>query len=219
LRTAILIPVKQLSAAKQRLALCLSATERAELAAAMMADVFAAASQVSSTAGIFVVTSDEFASALAGRCGWQVLHEEQQTSESDSVDRASLELVARGFAAALRLPADIPLVQPADIEELIAAAPDKPGCVIVPSRDGTGTNALLRTPPHLFASHFGPGSFRLHLAAAAQRGAEIRVIRNPRLELDVDDEADFHTLLAAGLAAGQTQAWFEQRGVARHSSR
>ncbi len=49
-----------------------------------------------------------------------------------------------------------------------------PSVVIVPSHDGTGTNALLRSPPDLFPSHFGPESFALHLKEAETAWRESR---------------------------------------------
>jgi len=64
----------------------------------------------------------------------------------------------KAFEALLRLPIDIPLATARDIDALFANMQDAPATVIVPSRDGTGTNALLRSPPTLFRSHFGPGS-------------------------------------------------------------
>jgi 2-phospho-L-lactate guanylyltransferase len=86
--------------------------------------------------------------------------------------------------------------------------------VIVPSRDGTGTNAILRTPATLFPSHFGPGSFAKHQQEAQRVGAEIVVRRNARLEMDVDDEADLLALLRCDLRGTYTGQWLESSGVA-----
>ena len=91
--------------------------------------------------------------------GWELLREDRQISESFSVDFASIQCAKRGVTALLRLPLDVPLVQSNDIDELLALECAAPGLVIVPSRDGMGTNAILRTPPTLFPSHFGVGSF------------------------------------------------------------
>jgi 2-phospho-L-lactate guanylyltransferase len=84
---------------------------------------------------------------------------------------------------------------------------------IVPSRDGTGTNALLRTPPRLFASHFGEGSFAKHLAEAKRASAQIFLRRNFRLEMDVDDESDLHALLQYDLSATATGRWLQEAGL------
>jgi len=194
---AILIPVKDLAHAKQRLAGALPQDARTRLARAMLEDVFHAAAGVRSAAAVFVVSSDLGALAAARARGWQCLPEATQSSESDSVDAASRICSARGVTALLRLPIDIPLVRSEDIEALLAACPTAPGAVLVPSRSADGTNALLRTPPDLFPSHFGADSLRKHLDEARACGARVELLRNPRIELDVDDEDDLRALAAS----------------------
>jgi 2-phospho-L-lactate guanylyltransferase len=203
---AILIPVKDLSRAKQRLSPVLPQELRTRLARAMLADVFAAVAGVRSVGAVFVVSSDSGALAAARARGWGCLPETGQLSESHSVDVASRLCAARGVTALLRLPADLPLVGAADIEAVLSACPDRPGAVLVPSRDKTGTNALLRTPPDLFPSHFGPGSLARHLEEAGRYPAGARLLRVPRIELDVDDEADLEALVAADGIGKQTAA-------------
>jgi len=100
-----------------------------------------------------------------------------------------------------------------DIDELLATDCAAPALVIVPSRDGTGTNAILRTPPALFPSHFGTGSFAKHCGEAERAGAQILVRRNTRLETDVDDEADLRALAREDLRGTETGAWFERSGL------
>ena len=85
--------------------------------------------------------------------------------------------------------------------------------VIVPSRDGTGTNAILRTPPTLFPSHFGSGSFAKHCAEAQHAGAQIIIRRNTRLEMDVDDEADLRALAREDLRDAKTGEWLQRSGI------
>jgi 2-phospho-L-lactate guanylyltransferase len=210
---ALLIPVKDLRAAKQRLASLLSSQERFELAQAMMDDVFAAARGVRAAEGIFVVTSYDPAISRAERCGWTVLRESRQISESDSVDAASRECESRGVASLLRIPIDLPLISAGDIDEVFAAAEAPPCAVLVPSRDATGTNALLRARPTLFPSHFGAGSFAKHMAEAQAAGACVRKLRNPRLELDVDDPEDLSALAAAISPDTATGRWLERSGI------
>jgi 2-phospho-L-lactate guanylyltransferase len=112
----------------------------------------------------------------------------------------------------LRLPLDVPLAQSANIDELLAIDCAPPALVIVPSRDGTGTNAILRTPPALFPSRFGNGSFAKHCGEAKRAGAQIIVRRNARLEMDVDDEADLLALVQHDLSGTETGAWLERSG-------
>ena len=193
---ALLIPVKSLSHAKQRLAPCLTQAQRTALAEAMLADVFAAAAEVRGVDRVCVVSNYPRALNLAEEKGWMAIPEDTQVSESDSVDFGSRLCAEQGITSLLRLPIDIPLVQPRDIEALFAVGEAGAPVVMVSSRGGTGTNALLRTPPTLFPSHFGPESLAKHLAEARRRSVACRVVRNPRIELDIDDEEDLRTFLA-----------------------
>ena len=123
-----------------------------------------------------------------------ILEELTQNSESRSVDQACATLSRRGFKAVLRLPTDIPALRSRDIDQLLEA--DRAAStVLVPSRDGSGTNALLRNPPDAFPSHFGPGSLRLHLRAARQAGLSACVVEHHRLALDLDTPQDILAFL------------------------
>jgi 2-phospho-L-lactate guanylyltransferase len=210
---ALLLPIKDLRNAKQRLAGVLTPEERFTLAHAMLADTMRAVRGVLQAERIFVVTNYEPAMRAARENGWQILPEEQQVSESFSVDSASRQCQQCGITAVLRLPLDLPLVTSSDIDELLAVDCAAPAVVIVPSRDGTGTNAILRTPPALFPSHFGHGSFAKHCDEALRAGAQVHQRRNVRLEMDVDDEADLHELLQHDLSGTQTETWLHDSGV------
>jgi len=210
---ALLLPVKDLRNAKKRLAGVLTPQERYGLAQAMLADTIRAIQRVRNAERIFVITNYQPVLDVAEENGWEILREGRQISESDSVDAGSKICEERGVRALLRLPLDLPLIQPRDIDELLAIDCKSPAMTIVPSRDGTGTNALLRTPPTLFPSHFGEGSFAKHLAEAAHARAEVLIRRNPRLEMDVDDESDLRALLEHDLGATATGLWLRETGL------
>ena len=210
---ALLLPVKDLRNAKKRLETLLTPEERFGLAQAMLADTTRAVRAARGADKVFVITNYRPAMEIAEENGWEILCEERQISESDSVDAASRICERRGVRSLLRLPLDLPLLQPSDIDELLAIACPSPAMAIVPSRDGTGTNALWRTPPTLFPSHFGEGSFAKHLAEAEQTHAQILVRRNSRLEMDVDDESDLRALLGCDLRATATGRWLGESGL------
>jgi 2-phospho-L-lactate guanylyltransferase len=209
---ALLLPIKDLRQAKQRLAPFLNPEERFGLAEAMLADTIRAVRGVQRAEGIFVVTNYIPAIQAAKENGWELLHEDQQISESVSVDAASRHCEQCGVTALLRLPLDVPLVQASDIDELLTVECSAPALVIVPSRDGTGTNAILRMPPALFPSHFGTGSFAKHCGEAQRAEAHILIRRNARLEMDVDDESDLRALVRQDLRETETGAWLQRSG-------
>ena len=187
---AILIPVKAFARSKERLAPTYSQHERAQLAQAVCEDMFDVVAHVRGVDRVYVVSAEEHALDLARQLNWSIIRESEQVSESASVDAASRLCAREGVQALLRLPIDIPLVTAADVEEMFVALEPSPSVVIVPSRDGTGTNALLRSPPDLFPSHFGAGSFALHLDEAERAGAKIKIVRNERIALDIDELKD-----------------------------
>ena len=210
---ALLLPVKDLRNAKQRLAGVLRQEERFGLAQAMLADTIRTIQRVRNAEKIFVITNYQAVLEIADENGWEILREDRQISESLAVDFASRVCEERGVTGLLRVPLDVPLAQADDIDELLATESDTPGLVIVPSRDGTGTNAILRAPPSLFPSHFGEGSLAKHLAEARNAGAQILIRRNPRLEMDVDDESDLRALLEHDLSATETGRWLRETGL------
>jgi 2-phospho-L-lactate/phosphoenolpyruvate guanylyltransferase len=207
---AILIPVKEFHRSKERLVPHYSEAERAALARALCEDIFEVIAQVRGIDRVYMVSGEDHALDLARRRDWRAISEREQISESASVDAASRRCAAEGVQALLRLPIDIPLVTASDIEALFAALAPAPSVVIVPSRDGTGTNALLRSPPDLFPSHFGPDSFALHLNAAERIGARIKIIRNERIALDVDEPKDFRAAADRVLSRSATARVMQQ---------
>lgn len=194
----ILIPVKDLTRAKQRLAALMTQPERTRLAWAMLENTFAAAAQTRSADRVAIVTLYPPAIALAEQFGMEVVLETEQISESASVDFGSHEAAKRGAEAVLRLPIDLPLITSADIEAVLAADKSEPSVVIVPSRDGTGTNAILRRPPTLFPSHFGTGSLAKHVREAEQAKAACTLLDLPNIGLDIDEPEDLIEFLELG---------------------
>lgn len=201
---ALLIPIKDPTHAKTRLAELLSEEERRQLAWAMFEDVSNAVVTARKPDRVVLVTSFTPAIERARELGWEVLVEESQISETASVDWASRILSERGFKTVMRLPADLPLVRAEDIDELLSIELDSPGALLVPSREGTGTNALIRTPPTLFPSRFGPNSLALHKQEAARVGVKCVIVNNARIALDIDESADVEMLLEEG---ADTQAF------------
>lgn len=194
MRNTILIPVKGREHAKTRLSSVLSAEERLSLCASMFDDLAGALKPLELQ--IVVVTSSLEVAAKAEALGWRIFFERKQVSESASVDKASRRLAHEGNIAVLRLPADIPLARTEDIATLVNLAVKGRSAVIVPSRDRTGTNALLRRPPDLFQSCFGPNSLARHIEEARRVHAEVRIVENYRIALDLDDPADLAEFLA-----------------------
>jgi 2-phospho-L-lactate guanylyltransferase len=189
-----LLPVKAFRNAKQRLSGILTGAEREALAHALYEQML---ETLLSTAGIdriCVITSDELAADRARRAGVTIFEENEQRSHSHSADDAARRAMQLGARTVMMLPIDVPLVTASEIEELAASA--QRGVVIVPDAGGTGTNALVLTPPDVIESCFGPGSLRAHLEQARLRGVPAEVLRPRGLVFDLDTPEDAVELLA-----------------------
>lgn len=188
-----LLPVKDPRNAKQRLSTLLTAPQREALARAMYEQVLDTLLSVEGLDRVVVVTSDPAAARLAQRRRVEVFEEREQQGHSHSADTAARRAMDLGATTVILLPIDVPLVTKSEIEQLIAAA--GPGVVIVPSSDGTGTNALVRTPPNAIQSRFGPSSFRAHVDQAEALGLAVKVLRPPGLVFDIDTPEDIAELM------------------------
>src|SRR5256712_13830777 len=211
----ILVPVKNLENAKQRLASLLDQGTRTELAQAMLHDVLDALSACCSYSEISLVTSDPFVLDLAQAFSFQVIPDATNRSETDAIEMATQLCESRGVESTLVIPADIPLIQPSEVTAILQAAPEK-GSVLVPAADGRGTNAALRRPAGLFPLRFGNDSFKPHLAAARATQKPCMVLSLPGIALDVDSPADLKKLIAAP-GKTRSQCLARQWNLADHS--
>ena len=188
-----ILPVKSPQNAKQRLTGFLAVEQRETLARMLYRQTLAALCQAEGIDRVVVATSDEEVAEHARSLGVLVFEEDQQVSHSVSADAACLRAMEMGASTVLLVPIDVPTVTPVDFTRLAASA--RPGLIVVPSSDGTGTNALVRTPPNCIESRFGPGSFRAHLDQALSKGLHADVLRLPGLMFDIDTPEDVAELL------------------------
>ena len=192
----ILIPVKNLGHAKQRLASILDQPSRTELAQAMLRDVLGTLAEWGNRPPVALVTSDPLARDLAQEFGFEIIEDVDNRGETAAIEMATTEVMCRGAKWTLVIPADIPLIKAVDVDRVIRSAPH-PGTVLVPAADGRGTNAALRSPAALFPLRFGNDSFKPHLATARSTGYPCNVIEFASIALDVDRPADLLQLATA----------------------
>jgi len=191
----VVLPVKEIAAAKQRLAAALSPELRQAFVLAMLGDVLAALHAAPSLAGIIVVTVDPAAARLAQDYGAQISTDAARDGHTGAVTAAARSLARRG-AAMLTIPGDVPLVAAGDIEALIAAMREGQAFTIVPARDHRGSNAVLCAPADAVPLRFGENSYFPHLDAARACGFAPLSLSLPRLALDIDRPDDLTALLA-----------------------
>lgn len=192
----ILVPVKNLAQAKQRLSSVLSPEARQELAQAMCADVLETLARWQGRPSVAVVTGDPFARDLAQELEFEVIADDSNPGETGAIEMATSVCRDRGLDHTLVIPADIPLIERNELQKIVDSAPAG-GAVLVPDAAGRGTNAALRTPADLFPLRFGNDSFLPHLAAAKATGLPCLVLELPSLALDIDRPEDLYELAAA----------------------
>src|ERR1035438_3354155 len=189
----ILVPIKNLAQAKQRLAPLLSSEERFALAQSMCEDVLETLSLWQGRPAVAVVTSDPFARDLATRFNFEVVADDANAGETSAIEMATAVCRRHGAASTLVIPGDIPLIESSELQQIVDSAPPG-GSVLVPDAAGRGTNAAWRSPGDLFPLRFGNDSFLPHLASAKATGMPCVVLKLPGIARDVDRPEDLREL-------------------------
>lgn len=207
------VPVKPLDVALGRLTNVLSGAERAALQSAMLRDVLRACRSAAGLSRALVVTADAEVSLVACAEGAVVVDDYLPPRGMNPAVRRGLDVASEyGATAALVVTADVPMVRAAELTAL-AQWPEGEGCVVlVPSRDGTGTNAMLLRPPGVLDPELGPHSFARHTAQARRRGVASRCAEFPGIALDIDTPADLLVFLNSGVPC-VARHMLDQRGA------
>lgn len=188
-----IIPVKPLNRAKSRLSDVLTPEQRQHLAETMLRHVLGVIREVPHVMGTLVISRDNKALAIARDYGARTVQESGSPELNKALMRAT-QFVARWKAdAILILPADLPLLAPADISGIVDMGYAERSMVIATDQHEDGTNALFTQPPGLIEYAYGPGSYKRHIELGRQAGAEVKVFRSERLSLDIDLPRDLKT--------------------------
>ncbi|MGA9870379.1 MAG: 2-phospho-L-lactate guanylyltransferase [Rhodococcus sp. (in: high G+C Gram-positive bacteria)] len=198
----VVIAVKDLAAAKTRLADAFDDADRARLVVAMFRDTVIAARAVESVAAITVVTPDPAVADAAAELGARVIEEPCDRNPNDSVARlnsaftaAASRVRAEGNEDIVALQADLPALRSSELADAYAVAPAGARSV-VSDHHGTGTAAfILRGRAEEFAPLFGPSSARRY----RESGAHGLDGDWPGLRLDVDTIDDVRQAFALGV--------------------
>jgi 2-phospho-L-lactate/phosphoenolpyruvate guanylyltransferase len=188
--------MKRFAEAKRRLAAGIDDERREALVAAMLEDTLEAIDRARSIERTILVTGDPRAQEMVAPSPVEVLPD--PTDEGHIV--AALAGIARaevdGSGCVILLPGDCPLLDPKELDRLLTGLPSS-FVAIVPDRHGTGTNALVLSPPDAIKPSFGEGSCARHVAAAREAGVPFAVEELPSLALDLDTPADVVALTRA----------------------
>lgn len=177
--TTVVVPVKDFSRAKVRLAPELDPAERAELARHMATVVVAAAAPLP----VCVVCDSDDVRTWAEEVGARVIWT-PGLGLNGAVRAAVDQLATEGVEVAVVAHGDLPLATH------LAWVAATPGITIVPDRRHDGTNVIAVPTAAGFDFAYGPGSFARHRAEAARLGRQLRIVNDARLGWDVDVPTD-----------------------------
>jgi 2-phospho-L-lactate guanylyltransferase len=194
LETVLLIPVKDLATAKQRLARVLTQPQRSQLAEAMLRDVMTAAAGVRNRLAVALVTGDAGAMQLAREFGFGIIEDRRNESETAAIEIATAECEQRGYDTTVVIPGDIPLITSDELHCVLDTAPAA-GAVFVPAYDRRGSNCILRRPASLIPLRFGNDSFLPHCEAMRKTGKELVILEMPGMGLDIDNPHELELLV------------------------
>lgn len=183
-----LIAIKERARCKTRLADVLRPPERIDLVRSMLTAVLAAAENAQTVHQVIVISPER--DTVPAEI--PVLAD---TGESLNTALIQAHTMVREFGCheIVVLPADLPLITSAEIDELVRAARTG-GFAMATDAAGVGTNALCLMSIQPFRFQFGPDSRRLHLQEAQRLGSSPQVVHLPGLEFDVDSSADLDLL-------------------------
>jgi 2-phospho-L-lactate guanylyltransferase len=200
-----LVPAKPLPLAKTRLGTMLADADRAAVTYAMFVDVLRALTAAGTLDRVLVVTADDRLAAHARTAGAGVVDEGTPRGLNGAVALGTQAAVHHGATTVLVVLSDVPLLRPGDVDELLGRAP-RPGVALVPSKEGTGTNAIVRSPGIVVPTCFGGRSLERHVRATERHHVACDIWRNARIGFDVDVPAD----LAAFASAESATATFRE---------
>lgn len=189
MKATAVLPVKRFAAAKQRLAAGIDDERRAAVVGAMLEDVLEAIGDARSIERTIVVTSEPRAVELAVAAGAEVIADPDEGGHSGAALAGVAHAQELGARCVALLPGDCPLLEPRELDRLLTGLPER-FVAVVPDRHGTGTNALVLTPPDAIKPAFGEGSCARHVALARDTGIPYAIEELPSLGLDLDTPAD-----------------------------
>jgi 2-phospho-L-lactate/phosphoenolpyruvate guanylyltransferase len=185
-----LIPVKSLTTAKSRLASSFSQHQRGRLVLDMLHHVVCVLLDSELFEQVSVVSSDEQVLEQAYVWGARAMIEEQH-GHNHALHAAALREKSEGVTSLLTISADLPLLTTQEIRCFFEQSVQHE-VVLAPSRDGTGTNAILVRPPLAVPYIFGPDSLQNFLEAARERHLSYAMYHSVGLALDIDTMDDLH---------------------------
>lgn len=199
MRTIAILAARPPEEGKTRLASALDDGDRYRLNINMFRHVLNILFKTFGEADLLVITRSSDLRSVASDYGI-ISIAESGADLNAAFAQARAVAIERGADRLVTLSSDLPYLETGDIESLLATPGD---VVIAPDRHGTGTNALMLSPPDAIDFLYGLDSCRRHIDAAMSRGRTPNLVSRPGLARDVDMPADLAELLARPVPANR----------------
>jgi 2-phospho-L-lactate/phosphoenolpyruvate guanylyltransferase len=185
----VIVLVKDLDSAKQRLGTVLDPKARRALALRNAERAIRAAA--AGDHRLVVAGSAEVAS-IAERLGVEALLEPRQEGQNVAARRGIAHALKSGARAVLLLSSDLPLVTQKAVRDFldVAGRLAPPAAMAAPALGRGGTNALYLHPPDAISLHFGADSLAAFRREAEAGEVNFVVQKSEALALDLDEPAD-----------------------------
>lgn len=191
-----IIPAKAFREGKTRLRSLLSDDDRFTLNRWLLSRTLTVAKDSGQFSRIIVVSRCDEVLDFACQNGVISFREREGSDLNQALDCAVL-LSLNHASASLIVPADLPLLNPSDIVDLLRLASVGTGIVISPDRNLTGTNGLYLSRSFRIACRFGRNSFALHLREAEAAGYSARALISTNWSFDLDEPSDYQQFISA----------------------
>ena len=194
-----IVPVKGFDHGKSRLMPALAPTARRALAIALFRRVLRACAGCTAIDHVLIASDSvhmiTHVLTPATRTRTSLLLDRGPSQPFAKVlDAALAHAHARGATRAVIAMGDLPLIEPRDVAELVAALAHA-AVVVAPDRMRRGVGAVGCTLPAPLPMQLGHrDSFDRTLAAARAHGARVALVHNPRIAHDLDTGADLESL-------------------------
>jgi 2-phospho-L-lactate/phosphoenolpyruvate guanylyltransferase len=185
----VIVLVKDLDSAKQRLGTVLDPKARRGLALRNAERAIRAAAAGDHR---LVVAGSAEVKGIAERLGVEALLEPRQEGQNVAAQRGITHALKSGAHSVLLLSSDLPLVTQKAVKDFldVAGRLAPPAAAAAPALGRGGTNALYLHPPDAMSLHFGADSLAAFRKEAEARGVNFVVQRSEALALDLDEPAD-----------------------------
>jgi 2-phospho-L-lactate/phosphoenolpyruvate guanylyltransferase len=185
-----LVPIKERAVCKMRLAPILSSRGRLQLVRALLHHVIHTLRNSPGIDHIAVVSAerDDIPTDIV-----LVAHKRQGINQD--LTQALHHVAERGATSTVIVPADLPLLDPADVAALLESM-RRSAVAVAPDRHELGTNGLALELPSPLELSFGENSYARHLAETRAHGIEPGLLRRRGFSFDIDNVEDLRCLQA-----------------------